>query len=57
MPHPNGESPLSTPQPTGAAAQLIRLEPILGSPGAKPLLLARLLDICWVEDEDPEPGR
>lgn len=56
MPHPNSESPLSTPQPVGAAAQLIRLEPILGSPGAKPLLLARLLDICWVEDEDPDPG-
>lgn len=55
MPHPNGASSPSVTTLTGTAAQLIRLEPTLGSPAALPLLLARLADICWVEEEPTDP--
>lgn len=56
MPHLNAALPSLAIPLTGPVAQLIRLEPSLGSPAALPLLLARLSDICWVEEE-PEPGQ
>ncbi len=60
MPHPNAASPSSAIPLSGTVAQLILLEPSLGSPAALPLLLARLMGICWVEEEaeatDPGDG-
>ncbi len=50
MPHPNTESPPAL-RFSGPAAQLVRLDPSLGIPAAMPLLLSRLMDICWVEEE------
>ena len=56
MPHPSISSPPGTLPSNGMVAQMIRLEPSLGAPALLPLLLARLADICWVEEEPADPG-